>query len=261
MKYDHQIKIIFFDIDGTMIAMGSKKMTQTMIDTLVRLRENGIKICISTSRAPVFLPVFEGIEFDAFITLNGSYCYSKEAVILSNPLPKEEVKRIVKNAASIRRPVCLAAADRHVSNGEDKDLEDYLAIANVGLNISDDFSKVLDGPIYQIILGCRDGYEETLLKGTEHARLSFWWERAGDIVPKDAAKSAGVSRILTHYGFCAEEAMAFGDSANDIDMLKAVGLGVAMGNASDEVKALADDVCRPVTDEGIYHYCKEMGLI
>ena len=48
---------------------------------------------------------------------------------------------------------------------------------------------------------------------------------------------------------------------NDIEMLEAVGMGVAMGNAKDEVKAKADFVCKSVEDDGIYHYCIENKLI
>ena len=58
-----------------------------------------------------------------------------------------------------------------------------------------------------------------------------------------------------------DEAIAFGDGHNDIEMLEAVGMGVAMGNAKDEVKAKADFVCKSVEDDGIYHYCVENKLI
>lgn len=47
----------------------------------------------------------------------------------------------------------------------------------------------------------------------------------------------------------------------DIEMLEAVGIGVAMGNAKDEVKAKADFVCQSVENDGIYHYCVENKLI
>ena len=55
--------------------------------------------------------------------------------------------------------------------------------------------------------------------------------------------------------------MAFGDGNNDIEMLKSVGHGVAMANASEEVKAIADDVCGDVAEDGIYYYCLEHGMI
>lgn len=55
--------------------------------------------------------------------------------------------------------------------------------------------------------------------------------------------------------------MAFGDGNNDIEMLEAVGRGVAMKNASLELKSIADDICDDVANDGIYSYCKAIGLI
>ena len=55
--------------------------------------------------------------------------------------------------------------------------------------------------------------------------------------------------------------MAFGDSYNDIQMLQAVGHGIAMGNAPEELKAVAAEVCGSVSQDGIYHYCLTKGLI
>ena len=55
--------------------------------------------------------------------------------------------------------------------------------------------------------------------------------------------------------------MAFGDGYNDQEMLQVVGTGVAMGNAPEPLKEIADDVCGPVSEDGIYHYCIRHGLI
>lgn len=57
------------------------------------------------------------------------------------------------------------------------------------------------------------------------------------------------------------EAIAFGDGGNDIEMLKTVAHGVAMGNATDDVKEIADDICGSVQDDGIFTYCKKHNLI
>ena len=66
---------------------------------------------------------------------------------------------------------------------------------------------------------------------------------------------------MAHYHLSAADALAFGDGNNDIEMLEAVGTGVAMGNASDTLKAIAADICGSVTQDGIYYYCIEHGLI
>lgn len=71
-----QIKIIFFDIDGTLIDMQSKHISPRTVEALHRLRSNGIRLCIATGRAPVTLPDFGGAEFDAYLTFNGSLCYA-----------------------------------------------------------------------------------------------------------------------------------------------------------------------------------------
>ena len=70
-----------------------------------------------------------------------------------------------------------------------------------------------------------------------------------------------VEKVLEHYHIDRSEAVAFGDGNNDLEMLKAVGHGIAMGNGSDELKEIAEEVCGHVADDGIYHYCKEHGLI
>lgn len=60
-----KIKIIFFDIDGTLIDMQKKQISEKMIETLQKLKKNGIKLCIATGRAPITLPKIKEIEFDA----------------------------------------------------------------------------------------------------------------------------------------------------------------------------------------------------
>ena len=66
---------------------------------------------------------------------------------------------------------------------------------------------------------------------------------------------------MSYYGLTKDQAIAFGDGSNDIEMLEAAGTGVAMGNATENVKKIADVVCGSVADEGIYHYCLDHHLI
>ena len=100
-----------------------------------------------------------------------------------------------------------------------------------------------------------------LLKNAANARVVAWWDRAADIIPADGGKGMAVQKILDYYHLDRSESIAFGDANNDIDMLKAVGTGVAMGNASEELKKVADDICGHVAEDGIYHYCMEHQLI
>ena len=257
----NNIKIAFFDIDGTLIDMDKKHVSDKMIETLNRLKENNILICIATGRTPMTLPPFPGVEFDAFLTFNGSYCFTREQTIFSNPIPSDDVQRIIDNAASIHRPVSLATKERLAANGRDKDLVDYYAIAKQEVEVADDFKKVAEEEIYQIMLGCREEEYQQLLKGVHNARIAAWWDRAVDVIPAGSGKGIGVEKILKYYHLSKCEAIAFGDGNNDIEMLQAVGKRVAMENASKQLKQIADDVCGHVANDGIYHYCIEHGLI
>lgn len=257
----NKIKIIFFDIDGTLIDMTKKAISYKTVETLLRLKENGVKICIATGRAPGSVPKFDGVDFDAFLTFNGSYCFNSSDVILSTPIPKVDVEKMIENATRINRPVSIAGKDRVVANGTDKDLSDYFGFAKQETPVSDDFDEVLKGEIYQMMMGGRKDEYDDILKDVENARITAWWDRAVDIIPANGGKGKGIEAILEYYGIDRSESMAFGDGGNDIEMFQTVGTGVAMGNALDNVKAIADEICGTSADDGIYHYCLENGLI
>lgn len=265
MKKDSakDIKIAFFDVDGTLVDMKKKVITPAMVETLKHLKENGIILCMATGRGPYLVPSFPGIDFDVFLSYNASYCYTKDEVIFSNPIPKEDVKAIVENASEIHRPVFLAGVEGGGANGCDKDLADYFAIAKSKVNVLDnfDFEKLMDKKVYQMMVGCYKEEYADILRDVDGARITAWWTRAADITPANGNKGVGVRKILDYYHLDKENAIAFGDGTNDIEMLEAVGTGVAMGNATDDVKAVADAICGHVAEDGIYHYCKEQGLI
>ncbi len=261
MEQTNTIKIAFFDIDGTLIDLNTKKITPKMLQTLVQLKERNIILCIATGRPPMSLPHFEEVEFDTFLTFNGSYCFNKDHLIFSNPIPTDDVKMIIHNAASIHRPVSVATTKRLAANGKDQDLIDYFAFIKQEVEIAKDFEEVVNEEIYQVMLGFREEEYGEIMKDVINARITAWWDRAVDIIPANGGKGFGVEKILDYYHLTKEEAMAFGDGTNDIEMLQAVGLGVAMGNASAELKEIADDICGHVAEDGIYDYCKAHGFI
>lgn len=111
------------------------------------------------------------------------------------------------------------------------------------------------------MLGCHKDEYDLIMKDVKDAKIAAWWDRAIDIIPLSGGKGVAINKILDYYQLTKEEAMAFGDGNNDIEMLEAVGRGVAMKNASLELKSIADDICDDVANDGIYSYCKAIGLI
>lgn len=255
------IRIVFFDIDGTLLVPHAGQISPQTRQALLGLREKGIRICIATGRAPAYLPDFGDIPFDAYVTYNGSYCFHSQGTILSNPLSSQDVQTLIQNATAIGRPVSLATKDRLAANGVDRDLADYYALSHLTLESADDFEAVTHEDIYQLMLGCREGDFPAIMQNVRNAKIAISWDRAIDIIPADGGKGAGIRQVLRHFGLDSSQALAFGDSHNDIEMLQAVGTGVAMGNASNELKAVADDVCARVEEDGIYRYCLTHGLI
>ena len=73
-----------------------------------------------------------------------------------------------------------------------------------------------------------------------------------EILPPEATKGSAAKVLLEHYGLSAKQAVAFGDSDVDVDMLQYCGLGVAMGNAPRQVKEAADYVTASNDEEGVY---------
>ena len=235
------IKIIFFDMDVTLIDLHTGQMSENTKLCLGKLRQNGIKICVATGRLPNNLPRFPSVDFDAWLTLNGSYCFDASGTVFANPLPGESARKIAKNAAELGLPVSFAVeADGNFSRPTQLSGTDT---------------------VYQAMVQCPQAQCAGILQGVEGAKIVSWWEKAVDIIPVDGGKGRGIREMLAYYRLHRSEAMAFGDGDNDMEMLEAVGTGIAMGNATDQLKAVADGVCGPVWQDGVYHYCLEHGLI
>ena len=255
------VKIIFFDIDGTLVDPATRQISPKTRQALGKLREKGIITCVATGRVPVAFPDFGEVKFDAVCAINGSLCYTEKEVIYTNAISPKSVEQVLKNAEELGRPVSLAVRNGLAANGFDKDLADYYGLSELELIVSDTFEEDCRGEVYQIMLGCREADFPTILKGAEDVKIAVSWDRAVDVIPASGGKGAAIGKILEYFHLDPAQAMAFGDSYNDLDMLQAVGTGVAMGNAADALKEIADEVCGPVSQDGIYHYCVDHGLI
>ncbi|HGM1135855.1 TPA: HAD family hydrolase [Clostridioides difficile] len=255
------IKIAFFDIDGTLLKIGSKEPSKKTISALKQLQEKGILLCMATGRSYPAIPTFEGIDFDVLLTFNGSYVRNKEHIIFKNPLDNEDKNKVIQNLKNMNRAIAISNEKIIIANGTDKDLEEYFAFGNEEVVVSEDFDILCRENVYQIMCSCVKEEYEYILHGTHNTQITAWWDKAVDIIPLNCGKGNAVSAVLEYYGFTKDESIAFGDGKNDIEMLEAVGMGIAMGNAKNEVKKRADFICQSVENEGVYYYCLENNLI
>ena len=82
-----------------------------------------------------------------------------------------------------------------------------------------------------------------------------------DLNLKGIDKSVAARRVMEYYGYTLDEAMAFGDGGNDVPIVRDVGVGVAMGNACEELKSVADYITESVDEDGIERALLHFGLI
>ena len=73
-----------------------------------------------------------------------------------------------------------------------------------------------------MMCACREEEYERILYGTHHTQITAWWDRAADIILWNVGRETLCAAVLQHFGFTKEEAIAFGDGVNDIEMLEAV---------------------------------------
>lgn len=255
------IKILFFDIDGTLLEFGKKEMHPELIDALNKVKKKGIKIILATGRPPFIVPKFHGIEFDGVLSFNGSYCFTPNELIYKNPLNKKDIQTFVDNAKKLKKAVTLAGINKMGCNFEDESLKEYFTVAGQHVHVLDEFNDFMKEEIYQMMVATTEDQNELILENTTTLKVARWWDKACDIISCNGGKDIGIQKILDYFNFNKEEAMAFGDGGNDISMLKYVGTGVAMGNAKDDVKAIADYITDSVQEDGIVSALKHFNII
>ena len=114
--------------------------------------------------------------------------------------------------------------------------------------------------IYQAIFYVKQAEQSKITEHLKNVEITRWNDSAIDIVAKGGSKVTGIEKYLYIKGYTKEESAAFGDGENDMEMLKYVGKGIAMGNASDFVKSVADYVTSDIDNDGVEKGLNKLGL-
>lgn len=255
------IKIVFFDIDGTLIDPKTRQIPDSARQAVHQLQRNGILVSIATGRPPYNLPDFGDLHFDIFCTYNGSLCYNEKEIIFNCPIAPEDVQKVRDNVTALGRPLAIGTRDRIAASGYEQDLADYYTHAGLVLTVAEDFEEVYRDDIYQMMMGYREEELPVMIQGVKNVKFALSCHCGADLVAAGGGKGNGIRKILEYYHLAPSQAMAFGDNHNDMEMLEAVGTGVAMGNATAQLKEIADEICGDVSENGVYHHCAAKGLI
>lgn len=257
-----EIKAVFFDIDGTLVSFRSHSVPQSARRAIERLREQGIKVFIATGRLLRHTEVVADIEVDGYITVNGSYCTTAAGeVIFEKSFPREVVEQVwalereygFQSAVMTHEDIFVSHIGQRV-----RSIADMIAIEP---QVADLRSIVATQPVLQMCPYIDADLEQKIMPQLPECVASRWIETFMDINLRGVDKSLGISKVMEYYGLTAAEAMAFGDGGNDVAMVRDAGIGIAMGNACEELKAVADYVTLGVDDDGVEHALKEYGMI
>lgn len=257
------VKAAFFDIDGTLYSHRTNAVPPSALEALERLHRNGIRIFLATGRSRAVLedlPPLRAIPFDGAITLNGAYCYDHTRLIHHDPVPREDICALLEHLEQHPTPCAFIEADRTYMNFYNERVHAIHAAIHTPLLPLGDLEHGRTRPVYQVLL-YRNEQNPNLLPPMKHSRFAQWHNGGWDVFSATAGKAAGIRKVLAHYGIAPEEAIAFGDAENDLDMFGAVRTAVAMGNASPEVKAAADHVTAHIDDDGIFKALTHLGLL
>ncbi len=254
------IKAIFFDIDGTLL-YGNRGIPNKEIEDLRKLKEKGIKIVICTGRAigevkPLGLDYY---GFDAYIALNGQTIYDADYnLIYENLFDKDDLKKLIDIFNSKDIVIGLSGEDGLYVNFVDDKLKKENAVLNIAIPRVDTYHNE---KIYQALAYCDDAYKEKIKKELVNSKITYWNDFGIDIFNKNGGKDKGIFKYLEMSNINIDETMAFGDSENDTEMLKAVLIGVAMGNATRQLKELSDFITKDLYDDGIDYALRKYGVL
>ncbi|WP_274649315.1 Cof-type HAD-IIB family hydrolase [Paenibacillus humicola] len=254
-------KLIFFDIDGTLLDE-EKRLPATTKEAIGKLREAGHVLAIATGRAPfMFKALRDELGIDSFVSLNGQYAVFRNEPFHRNPIPPDVLRAITEDAAASGHPLVYQDEHGMRANVPRHDrIDQGFHSLRMGLPEFDPaYGQGRD--IYQTLLFCTEAEEAAYRQKYGVLRFVRWHPVSMDVMPKDGSKAAGIARFMERLGIGIDDVYAFGDYYNDLEMLQFVGHGIAMGGAPDEVKRAAKYVTTDVTEDGILNGLKQVGLL
>ncbi|HXP98420.1 MAG TPA: pyridoxal phosphatase, partial [Telmatospirillum sp.] len=260
-------RVVAFDLDGTLLD-SRRRIRDDTLAALREVREKGLKVIVVTGRHHVAAHAYHdllGLE-TPIICCNGAYVfdYAQAAVLAANPLKKDQARALV--ALSRRHGLHNFVYTEDAMTFEDENdhvkglrvwAEDLPARVKPTMRKVDNFEEVIEQAlvIWKLVIShpvtaVLDAGIAEMKRDVEVSYESSWHNRM-DVAQLGNSKGGRLAEWVRGQGIEMADVIAFGDSDNDISMLTQAGVGVAMGNSVDEVKACANWVTSGNDGDGI----------
>ncbi|WP_396277662.1 HAD family hydrolase [Glutamicibacter creatinolyticus] len=248
--------MVCLDVDGT-IVNHQDQMSQQVRSAAREVVDAGHEVVISTGRSlGAALPVVQelGIEHGYVVACNGGALAK---------VTGEEVEVIHREIfdpslvlATLWRTLAHAKYALENERGEFLSSEQFSDVSFGAPARVVDFEELVNSKAVRVVVFSTDSSAEEFGRavhglGLSGVTYSVGWTAWLDIAAEGTTKASGLERLRGILRFAPEQTIAVGDGRNDIEMLQWAGLGVAMGQAPDEVKAVADSVTDSVWDDGL----------
>ena len=260
-KKEFRKKYFFFDIDGT-IAIGMPKYIPESTEyALNKLKEKGHFISVATGRLYTMTkPFCDQFGISNMVT-DGGFGTVLNGQVDIKPLDRQMMIDIVDVFEEKNIPWAICMADERVWHTRTKKFydimeKDKMNYMDTVIDPNLDIRKVKD-----IFKGfaCINPEEEARLEALKNVTYTRY--RPGYIVIEPDDKSLGIRKIMDLMGIEDQDVVVFGDNTNDITMFRPEWTSIAMGNAVEELKKIADFVTKDADDGGIEYACRHFGWI
>lgn len=263
-------KIIFLDIDGTLTEPGSNEPPASALEAIKSARKAGNLVFLCSGRNYGMLSPLLKYGFDGAVASAGGYIVCGDQVIYDCPMTEEQkikVMKTLKENGVFRTAECVDGAYA------DECLEDFLK-ESFGKNGSSELlrwremikksfhirpmKEYAEQPVYKFVVmsPSMDNLNQSKTVLEKEFQFCIQDDSRGfvncEIINRKFNKGMGVKRVCEYYQIPISDSVGFGDSMNDKEMLETVGLSICMENGSEAVKKIADEICPPVTEDGLW---------
>lgn len=258
--------ILFFDIDGTLIDEKSHVMPESASGAIEAARRNGHICAVNTGRTGKLVePDRKRLAgFDAFIMGCGTMITLYGKVLYHRTFSEREARDIIEALDRFGIDAVLEGYENNFCDRPDRirteTFRKFISrFADAGYGSFEDAAGHFDK-----FYAYADSADAVRAFAEEFGdRLDFVDRKKGffEIMPKGCSKAIAMKRLAEELDIPMEQTAALGDSSNDIPMLQCAGIGIAMGNATADVKEAADYITDPLGEDGVRNALKRLGVI
>lgn len=260
--------LIAVDLDGTLLK-DDKTISKRTINTIKKIRKHGHHVMIATGRPfRASSLYYQHLDLDTpIVNYNGAYVHHPKDEtwgIFHSPMELNVAQQIIDtcNTYNINN-IMAQVKDNVFLQSHDETIMEYISFGNPIIETGNIREKLKDNPTSILIhpkIEEVDRIRQQLTKEVgnyiDHRQSAGPWNVI-EIIKTGINKAVGIKKVADHFKIPSDRIIAFGDEDNDLEMLDFAKYGVAMGNAIEKVKSIANDITDTNENDGIANYLEK----